>query len=274
MKTKTKIKAGSLTASHNESRVRDAAPGLKVKTNVKAGALNAYTASIANTSGPGRDGPAVAPFPHLKLIEATMITTELNSRTTPQRRSSGRPARGTRRTAPAIEGLEDRRLLSISITEFPIPTANSYPDAIAAGPDGNIWFTEPGQNQVARINPTTHVITEFPEPAGTGPLDSLVAAPDGFLYAIGRSSIIPTSDDPVSPVVQINPATGAMTTVLFISAATDNPGNIAVSPDGNLWFIELDGIGEINLTTGAENHYTNGPLFSPDTIAAGPDGAL
>src|SRR5262249_50063031 len=97
-----------------------------------------------------------------------MITTLAHSRTTPQRRSSGRPARGTRRTPPAIEGLEHRRLLSISITNYPIPTADADPSTIAAGPDGNVWFTEPDVNQVARINRTTHVITEFPEPAGTG----------------------------------------------------------------------------------------------------------
>ena len=102
-------------------------PSTPSRTSVEAGALHAYTASIANTSGLGRDGPAVAPSPDLKLIEATMITTELNSRTTPQRRSSGRPARGTRRTAPAIEGLEDRRLLSISITEFHHPDGEFLP---------------------------------------------------------------------------------------------------------------------------------------------------
>ena len=28
------------------------------------------------------------------------------------------------------------------ITEFPIPTASSGPYGIAAGPDGNLWFTE------------------------------------------------------------------------------------------------------------------------------------
>ena len=202
-----------------------------------------------------------------------MITSEARSRTTPQRRSPGAPARGTRRTAPAIEGLEDRRLLSISITEFPIPTANSYPDAIAAGPDGNVWFTEPYQNQVARINPTTHVITEFPEPDGTGPLDSLVAAPDGFLYAIGRPVNSPRSDSPLSPLVQINPATGAMTVNEYPNL-TDNPSNIAVGPDGNLWFTASDSIREVNLTTGSGNDYTNGPSFAPDMIAKGPDGAL
>ena len=201
-----------------------------------------------------------------------MITTEANSRTTPKRRSSGRPARGTRRTSPAIEGLEDRRLLSISITEFTIPTANSDPTAIAAGPDGNIWFTEPDQNQVARINPTTHVITEFPEPAGTGGLDSLVAAPDGFLYAIGRSSGSPDSGTPVSPLVQINPATGAMKE-FQLENATDGPGNIAVGPDGNLWFTESDGIGMLNLKTFATSVYSTDGI-RPYTIAKGPDGAL
>src|SRR5204863_732045 len=33
--------------------------------------------------------------------------------------------------------------------------------AIAAGPDGNIWFTEPRVNRIGMINPTTHVISEF-----------------------------------------------------------------------------------------------------------------
>jgi hypothetical protein len=43
MKTKVKFKAGQrgVQQKHNESRVRDAAPGLKVKTNVKAGLLPA-----------------------------------------------------------------------------------------------------------------------------------------------------------------------------------------------------------------------------------------
>ena len=58
-------------------------------------------------------------------------------------------ARARRRSAdrvrarPRLEGLEDRCLLSI--TEFPVPTANSEPYGITAGPDGNLWFTETGQ---------------------------------------------------------------------------------------------------------------------------------
>src|SRR6266581_2989335 len=49
------------------------------------------------------------------------------------------------------------------ITEFPIPTASSIPIGIAAGPDGNLWFTEGGGNKIGRIT-TAGAITEFPIP--------------------------------------------------------------------------------------------------------------
>jgi virginiamycin B lyase len=194
-----------------------------------------------------------------------MITTKATSWTTPERRSSGRPTRGNRRTAPAIEGLEDRRLLSISITEYPIPTANTYPSAIALGPDGSIWFTEPHQNQVARINPTTHLIKEFPEPAGTGQVvDSLVAASDGYLYGISSSRNL----------VRIDPTTGGMTE-FSLPSPTGHPGNLAVGPDDNLWFTESSDIGKFNLTTHTTTEYTvTGGLANPYGIAKGPDGAL
>jgi len=41
------------------------------------------------------------------------------------------------------------------ITEYDIPTQNASPDAIAAGPDNNIWFTEAGQTKSAKFHPKT-----------------------------------------------------------------------------------------------------------------------
>src|ERR1700691_3444743 len=46
------------------------------------------------------------------------------------------------------------------VTEFAIPTGNSVPEGIAAGPDGNLWFTEGEWSKVARITPSGQV-TEF-----------------------------------------------------------------------------------------------------------------
>src|SRR5438105_4777991 len=68
-----------------------------------------------------------------------------------------------------------------TITEFPIPTANSSPRGIAAGPDGNLWFTEFDSGVIGRIT-TTGTITEFPIPnSGANPW-GIAAGPDGRLW--------------------------------------------------------------------------------------------
>ena len=38
-----------------------------------------------------------------------------------------------------------------AITEFVLPTGNSQPWTVAAGPDGNVWFTEFLGNNIGRI---------------------------------------------------------------------------------------------------------------------------
>jgi hypothetical protein len=45
-------------------------------------------------------------------------------------------------TAPSAEALSGK------IREFPIPTVNSQPALIAAGPDGALWFTEFTDNKI------------------------------------------------------------------------------------------------------------------------------
>ena len=39
-----------------------------------------------------------------------------------------------------------------TITEYPIPTALSWPRGIAAGPHGNLWFTEFEGNKIGEIS--------------------------------------------------------------------------------------------------------------------------
>ena len=61
-------------------------------------------------------------------------------------------------TAPARAIPDGRRF-----REFAIPTSGSESQSIAAGPDGNLWFTEIYGNRIGRIT-TTGTITEFPLP--------------------------------------------------------------------------------------------------------------
>ena len=84
------------------------------------------------------------------------------------RSTRDRTARAHRRPAdrvrarPRLEGLEDRCLLSPTITEFPAP-ANAGPYDITAGPDGNLWFTEASAFKIGMINPNdpNHTITDY-----------------------------------------------------------------------------------------------------------------
>ena len=48
------------------------------------------------------------------------------------------------------------------ITEFPTPTVNSEPNAIALGPDGALWFTELSGSGIGRITAgASPTIAEF-----------------------------------------------------------------------------------------------------------------
>ncbi len=80
------------------------------------------------------------------------------------------------------------------MTEFPLPTAFSYPEAITAAADGNLWFTEAGANRIGRIT-TAGDVSEFPIP-GAGTARGIAAGPDGNVWfteeggdKIGRISL-------------------------------------------------------------------------------------
>src|SRR5438093_628469 len=64
------------------------------------------------------------------------------------------------------------------ITEFSLPTPNSRPFEITAGPDGDLWFTELTNNKIGRISPTG-TLTEFLLPTASSSPGGITAGPDG-----------------------------------------------------------------------------------------------
>lgn len=72
---------------------------------------------------------------------------------------------------------------AVTITEFSAGiSANSQPSKIAAGPDGNMWFTELAGSRVGRITPLG-AITEFSAgiSANSRPY-GITAGPDGNVW--------------------------------------------------------------------------------------------
>ena len=68
-----------------------------------------------------------------------------------------------------------------AFTEFTIPTASSFPTGIAAGPDGNLWFTESDTSKIGRVTPTG-TMTEFTIPTASSAPQVIAAGPDGNLW--------------------------------------------------------------------------------------------
>jgi len=145
--------------------------------------------------------------------------------------------------------------------EYQIPTANSQPLSITAGPDGNVWFTE--ASKIGRIT-AGGAITEYPIPSGDVGSGSIISGPGGNLwFAEGDSKI-----------GEITPA-GSITEF----PVPKQPGsNMTVGADNNLWFAASGSsppLGyEIEKMTpaGVIAEYTTGGGGQPGLLATGSDG--
>lgn len=177
------------------------------------------------------------------------------------------------------------------VTEFSLPTANSHPNAIVAGPDGNLWFTQSGGGNVdanpsggcscvgsiGRLTPDGSVKVFYdtnlhntgdsslqPEGITVGPNGNLwfvMATQGGMISYVGQSttggsitgSAVYSFDDPV-----------AISTMM----------SIAIGSDGKLWFTAQGGLGRIEPSGDIQPFPLSDLNTSVGGIAPGPDGNL
>jgi virginiamycin B lyase len=146
-----------------------------------------------------------------------------------------------------------------SVSLFPVPNAGFL---IAAGPDGNLWYTEGAVSRIARITPSG-AVTEFPTITAASTPEGIVAGPDGNLWftefdgnKIGRIT------------------TAGVVTEFNLITPNSGPIGITVGSDGALWFGErqVQKLGRIT-TAGTITEFATGTL-SPVFVASGSDGAL
>jgi uncharacterized delta-60 repeat protein len=154
--------------------------------------------------------------------------------------------------------------------EFPLPVPNSLPNALTLGPDGNVWFTEDGNNHtLAYITPTGQV-TQVPTPLPAG---SFAFGPDGNIwFSAGGTAIaemtpagvllhdypIPSTANPVQPIAGPNI-------------------NLTFGPDGNIWYVEpytSDLVGRITPTGQIAEWALPFSFSGAAEIVTGPDGKI
>jgi streptogramin lyase len=155
--------------------------------------------------------------------------------------------------------------------------------ALAAGPDGNVWFTcfqtsAGGKAIVGRITPQGEV-SEFSAgiPAGVG-IGDIVAGADGNLWFTLSAGVSgPLRRGHPSAIGRVTPA-GVVTLFGTGLRKRSVPGEIIAGPDGNLWFVDGASPPEIGRIT-TQGTITEFPAeLKPPLglggLAAGPDGNL
>jgi virginiamycin B lyase len=147
-----------------------------------------------------------------------------------------------------------------TVGELTIPTASSHPFAIAAGLDGDIWFTE--SSKIGRYNPRALVtpFTEYPASAV-----GICAGPDGNMW------FTDTSGNHVSKIT----STGTITPY-SIPTTSAVATHIVLGADGALWFTERDGnkVGRVTVSGTVTDYPLQTSNAGPLGIALGPDGNI
>ena len=118
--------------------------------------------------------------------------------------------------------------------QFSIPVSTNRPQWIAAGSDGNMWFTENPGGKVARITPAG-VVTEFTVPTANAQPQMIIGASDGNLWFTEFST---TPAPGTSKIAKVT-TTGTFTeySTLFAPPPPDNPLGLVDRLDGNIWYV-------------------------------------
>ena len=138
-----------------------------------------------------------------------------------------------------------------TFNEFPVPTANSQPAGITAGPDGALWFTESLANKIGRITTAGVVTNEFPIPTpnGTNGFPQIITAvPDGALWFTECVAAFGSNQCTSSTIGRI---TTAGTITQF--SIPVSPLIITTGPDGRR-VVDVHGPGGVGLSAVGTGH--------------------
>jgi virginiamycin B lyase len=144
-------------------------------------------------------------------------------------------------------------------------------NGIAAGSDGNLWFTDSGHQKVGRITPAG-AITEFDLPAAAGSPYGIAAGSDGVWITTnaggkGRPDwIVRMSPDGSATKFQAGTRAG--------QGFGTGPESITVASDGTVWFTEFwsNKIGRLTPAGALTEFPIPTPESAPRGIVAGSDG--
>ena len=103
---------------------------------------------------------------------------------------------------------------------------------ITAGPDGNIWFTEPDLNEIGMFDIKTDLISQFTMPMADTQPQGITAGPDGNIWF---------TEGGLNQLGSINPVTHVINNYPYEPPGytkNDQAEGITAGPNGTIWFVE------------------------------------
>ncbi|MBM3670450.1 MAG: hypothetical protein FJW97_10680 [Actinobacteria bacterium] len=147
---------------------------------------------------------------------------------------------------------------------FPMGT-NAAPQDVVAGPDGNLWVTNPGSNTIARVSTAGVVLQNYSLPTANAGVRDITVGPDNNLW------FTMTNANQIGRIT-----TAGVITAFNIPTANSQPYDITTGSDGALWFTEFAGnkIGRITTAGAVTNEYAlPAGNTAPWGIVNGPTGS-
>lgn len=149
-----------------------------------------------------------------------------------------------------------------TVTTYEDTFGDPTPAGITGGPDGALWFTDPGNDVIGRI--TTDGTYTLQMSPGVELSTGITTGPDGNLwFTVGQQDAF------------IGRITTAGKVKLFKDPGGSFPQGITTGPDGALWFAESNGTVGRMTTKGSVKHFSVAPSNALlEGIVTGPDGRL
>jgi virginiamycin B lyase len=132
--------------------------------------------------------------------------------------------------------------VTLTITEWEVPWANTRPRDPYVAPDGSVWFVGQTGHYVARFDPRSAEFKRFALDDGAGPHNLIVDQSGTIWYAGNRQAHIG----------KVNPASGAIQKFAMADAGLRDPHTLVFDKSGNIWFTAQGGghIGRLNMRSG------------------------
>ncbi len=152
-----------------------------------------------------------------------------------------------------------------TVSDFDVPTKNSWPFFLGLAPDGKLWFTERVGNKIGRLDPLSGEVAEFTIPTRDCQPAGLTVTPDGQVYFTENFG---------HKVGHVDPRTGQVMELAVPSVLKRSPyyglAGITHDREGAVWFAELDGrLGRIRRQRGRFDVIDEVSLPDPNVRPAG-----